>query len=66
MKSLWPQAANVIELHLDYYDKFRWSSELVNRKLALRAKLNDKQFEQLTARLKQAKAAESGVIAQGD
>ena len=60
------QEAGVIEPHLDYYGDFRWSSELINRKLALLEKLNNKQFEELVSILKQAKAAESGVIAQGD
>jgi hypothetical protein len=59
-------AAAIIETHLDYYGKFRWSSELVNRKLNLLEKLNNKQFEGLISILKQAKAAESGVIARGD
>jgi hypothetical protein len=59
-------AAGVIEPHLNYYGKFRWSNELVLRKLALLAKLNSKKFEQLIAVLKQAKVAGSGVIARGD
>jgi hypothetical protein len=60
------QDAGVIEPHLDYYENFRWSSELALRKLALLVKLNSKQFEHLTAVLKQAKATESGLIARGD
>jgi hypothetical protein len=59
-------AAGVIEPHLDYYGKFRWSSELVNRKLILLEKLDSRQLEEILSILKQAKAAESGVIAQGD
>ncbi len=59
-------AAGIIEPHLYYYGKFRWSSELVNRKLILLGKLNNKQFGKLDSILKQAKAAESGVIVQGD
>jgi hypothetical protein len=59
-------AAGVIEPHLDYYGKFRWSSELINRKLLLLEKLNNKQFKKLVSVLKQAKTAESGVIARGD
>jgi hypothetical protein len=59
-------AAGVIERHLDYYGKFRWSSELVNRKLTLLEKLGSSQLEELLSILKQAKAAESGIIAQGD
>jgi hypothetical protein len=35
-------AASIIELHLDYYRKFRWLSELVFRKITLLAKLNSK------------------------
>lgn len=60
------QNAGVIESHLDYYGDFRWSNELVLRKLSLLTKLNSKEFKRLTAVLKQAKAAESGVIAHGD
>ena len=59
-------AAGVIEPHLDYYGKFRWSSELINRKLIILKKLNNKQFEGLVSDLKQAKAAESGEIARAD
>ena len=60
------QDAGVIELHLDYYGDFRWSNELVRRKLTLLAKLNSKVFEHLIPILKQAKTAECGVIARGD
>ena len=61
------QDVGVIEPHLDYYGgDFRWSSELVLRKLALLVKLDSKRFEKLIAVLKQAKASESGVIARGD
>ena len=60
------QDAGVIEPHLDYYGKFRWSSELVQRKLALLVKLNSKALEPLASVLKQAKAAECGVVARGD
>ncbi|MFD1872515.1 hypothetical protein [Hymenobacter bucti] len=59
-------AAGVIEPHLDYYGNFRWSSKLVNRKLTLLEKLNNKQFEKTVSILEQAKAAESGLITRGD
>lgn len=60
------QDAGIIEPHLDYYRDFRWSSELVQRKLALLVKLNSKALEPLASVLKQAKAAACGVVARGD
>ena len=60
------QKLGIIESHLDYYGKFRWSSELVMRKLTQLVKLGSHICPNLTAILKQAKAAESGVTAIGD
>ena len=60
------QDASVVEPHLDYYGGFRWSSEQVQRKLALLIKLNNKALERLASILKQAQAAECGVVARGD
>ncbi|WP_210515663.1 hypothetical protein [Hymenobacter terricola] len=60
------QIANVVEKHLDYYGKFRWSNESVSRKIAQLKELNRTSLSNLTDILKQANAADCGLIAFGD
>ena len=60
------QEAGIVENHLNYYRDFRWSSELVKRKLDVIAKINSPKFFKLNAVLKQAANANCGVKAFGD
>ena len=60
------KTAKVIESHLDYYGKFRWSIELVKRKIIQLEQLNCASLSNLTDILKQSAAAECGLFAFGD
>jgi hypothetical protein len=60
------QCARVIETHLDYYGKFRWSSELIRMKLDSLTKSNHSSLLNLTTILRQALAADCGLAAFGD
>ena len=43
------QEAGIVENHLNYYRDFRWSSELVKRKLDVIAKINSPKFFKLSS-----------------
>ncbi|GAA4041963.1 hypothetical protein GCM10022409_29970 [Hymenobacter glaciei] len=60
------QVAKVIEGHLDYYGDFRWSNELVKRKISQLEELNRASLSNLTDILKHANAAGCGIMAYGD
>ena len=60
------QATEIIEIHLDYYGKFRWSNELMKRKIIRLKELNRVSLSNLTVILNQANAAECGLVAYGD
>ncbi|MBO2031823.1 hypothetical protein J4D99_10535 [Siccationidurans ginsengisoli] len=60
------QEASVIDNYLDYYGDFRWSSQLVRQKRALLTPAVEAAIPNLASILKQAFAAECGLIAFGD
>lgn len=60
------QTNNLIESHYDYYGKFRWSNEVVKRKIKQLEILKIASLANLLDILKQANASENGLIAFGD
>ena len=60
------QEAGIAENHLNYYRDFRWSSELVKRKLDVIAKMNSSTLFKLNVVLKQTATANYGVKAFGN
>lgn len=60
------QQAGIIETYADYYGKFRWYSTQVKNKVSLLATGEFRAGAVLCDMLKQAKAAEVGLIAFGD
>jgi hypothetical protein len=56
----------MIESHLDYYGRFRWSSQQVKQKRALLQPVVIVAIPSLASILKQAFAAECGLVAFGD
>jgi len=60
------QKLKIIESHLDYYGKFRWISQNVQQKLAMLTPAVAAAIPNLASILKQAFAAEGGLVAFGD
>jgi hypothetical protein len=60
------QNLKLIENHLSYYGKFRWSSQQVRQKRALLTPVTEVAIPNLASILKQAFAAEYGLVAFGD
>jgi hypothetical protein len=60
------QELKIIESHLDYYGKFRWSSQQVKQKRALLQPAVIVAMPSLANILKQACAVECGLVAFGD
>jgi len=60
------QRLKIIESHLDYYGKFRWISQNVVHKRALLTPAVVAAIPNLAAIIKQAFAAECGLVAFGD
>ena len=60
------QELKIIESHLDYYGKFRWLSQNVQQKCALLTPASVAAIPTLATILKQALAANCGLVALGD
>lgn len=60
------QELKIIESHLDYYGKFRWSSQSVKQKRAMLTPAISAEVPNLALILKQAFAADCGLSAFGD
>jgi Tfp pilus assembly ATPase PilU len=60
------QELKVIEMHLDYYGKFRWSSFQVKQKRELLIQAISAQIPNLSSILKEAFAGNYGLAAFGD
>ncbi|GAB3636276.1 hypothetical protein GCM10027422_18660 [Hymenobacter arcticus] len=60
------QQLGLIESYADYYGKFRWSSKQVQQKRAMITLAVESTISNLAPILKQAFAAEQGVVAFGD
>lgn len=60
------QELKMIESHLDYYGKFRWSNQQVQQKRARLTPAVEAAIPNLAAIIKQAFAAECGLVAFGD
>lgn len=60
------QEVTFIEIHLDYYGRFRWSSQQVKQKRTLLAPAVAITIPNLASILKQAFAAGYGLVAFGD
>ncbi len=60
------QDLKIIESHLDYYGKFRWISQNVQHKWAMLTPAVAAAIPNLASILKQAFAADCGLVAFGD
>jgi hypothetical protein len=60
------QELKIIEKHLDYYGDFRWWSQLVKSKRDMLTPTVEAAISNLAGILRQAFAAESGLVAFGD
>lgn len=60
------QDLKIIESHLDYYGKFRWISQNVQQKRTMLTPAIEAAIPNLASILKQAFAAEGGLVASGD
>ena len=60
------QELEIVESHLDYYGKFRWSSQNVQQKCFLLTSASSTAIPRLAAMLEQASAANCGLVAFGD
>ncbi len=60
------QELKLIENHLDYYGKFRWISQNIQRKRAMLTPSVEAAIPNLASIIKQASAAECGLVAFGD
>jgi hypothetical protein len=60
------QELNLLEKHLDYYGKFRWTSQNIQQKRAMLTPAIEAAIPDFTAILKQAFAASCGLVAFGD
>jgi hypothetical protein len=60
------QESGLIENHLDFYGDFRWSSQLVRDKRGMLTPNVEVAIPNLASILKQAFAAECGLVAFGD
>jgi hypothetical protein len=56
----------LVENHLDYYSKFRWNCQQVRQKRALLTPVTEVAIPNLASILRQAFAAECGLVAFGD
>ncbi|TVT39099.1 hypothetical protein FNT36_15660 [Hymenobacter setariae] len=60
------QEVNLIESHLDYYGKFRWSSQQIQQKRAMLTPVLEAAIPNLASIVKQAFAGGCGLVAFGD
>ena len=60
------QIACIIENHLDYYEKFRWSNEQIKRKIFLLKSLDRASLFNLTNILEKSSSSGFGLLAFGD
>lgn len=60
------QELKIAEKYLDYYGKFRWSSQQVRQKRAILTPVIEAAVPNLASILKQAFAGECGLVAFGD
>jgi hypothetical protein len=56
----------IVEIHLDYYGKFRWGSQQVQQKRAMLTLAVEASIPSLSSIIKQAFAAQCGLVAFGD
>lgn len=60
------QESKIIESHLDFYGNFRWSSLNIRQKRAMLTPAVEAEIPNLASILKQAFAADCGLVAFGD